>query len=186
MIDLDSIPLIQARNFRKGRRSPISLIVLHDMEAARTSSTARNVAKWFAGPAAPMASCAYCVDAGEVVCSVRPDNTAFHAPGANAQGIGIELAGFARQTEAEWLDAYGYAELDLAAQLVAALCDRYQLPPQFVDAAGILRGEKGLTTHAECTKAFHTAGGHTDPGKGFPLDWFVARVAGLLPYPAGL
>lgn len=183
-MDLDSIPLIQAKHYHRGRLRPVRLVVMHDMEAARTMATAENVAKWFASASSPETSCAYCVDADSVVCSVLPDDTAWHAPGANADGIGIELAGFAKLTEDEWLDAYGYAELDLAAQLVAALCDRYQLPPRFVDAAGILRGERGITTHAECTRAFRTVGGHTDPGAGFPMPWFVERVAGLLPYPA--
>jgi hypothetical protein len=35
--------------------------------------------------------------------------------------------------------------------------------------------EKGFTTHAEVTKAFNS-GGHTDPGSGFPMDYFLSLV----------
>ena len=40
---------------------------------------------------------------------------------------------------------------------------------QFIDAEGLKAGKKGVTTHAEVSKAFKKSN-HTDPGLGFPMD----------------
>lgn len=176
MIDLASIPLVQARNFRRGRSAPIRLIVLHDMEAAETRATAENVARWFASVGAPMASAHYCVDCDSTVRCVHDEDTAFHAKGANHDGIGIELAGYARQTAAEWADAYSTEMLLRAAQLVAALAEEHDLPIAYVDEAGLLSGARGVTTHRLVSRAFKIAGGHTDPGPSFPMAAFLDRA----------
>lgn len=184
MIDLATLPFIQAKHYHVGRLEEIGLIAIHDMEAARTMKTALHVAQWFAGPQAPEASCGYCVDAKTIVQCVHDEDTSWHAPHINANGIGIELAGYYTETADEWLDDYGLEELDLAAQLVAALCVKHSIPVRFVDAAGILAGEKGITTHAEATKAYDVKGGHVDPGSGFPMAWFIDYIGNYMPSPS--
>jgi N-acetyl-anhydromuramyl-L-alanine amidase AmpD len=166
---------VQARNFRKGRLVKATLIVLHDMEAAESAKTAENVAAWFAGPAAPMASAHYNVDSDSIVQSVREADTAFHAPGANAQGIGIEMAGYAKQSAADWSDAFSVAMLDRASSLVADICERHGIPVQFVDSPGLLAGASGITTHAAVSKAWKKST-HTDPGPNFPIATFLESV----------
>jgi len=166
---------IQARNFRAGRTAPIRLVVLHSMEAAESLKTAENVARWFAGPSAPMASAHFCIDAGQVVQCVRLQDTAFAAPGCNHDGVQIELAGYAKQTSEDWGDAFSAAMLEKAAALTADICRVYQLPATFVDSAGLLAGAKGITTHAEVSKAYKKST-HTDPGRGFPMASFLASV----------
>jgi N-acetyl-anhydromuramyl-L-alanine amidase AmpD len=171
-----SVLFVPARGFTRGRLEPITLIVMHDMEAAKTLKTAENVAAWFGGPAAPKASAHYCCDADSIVQSVRDEDTAWAAPGANANGLHFELAGFARETREEWLDEYGIAMLERAAALVARKCQAYGIPIELVDAEGIVAGRRGITTHAEVTKAMRTIGGHQDPGPGFPMDRFLEMV----------
>lgn len=166
---------IQARNYTPGRKARIDLVVVHSMEAVEASSTAENVAAWFAGPNAPKASAHFCVDADSTVQCVRDEDTAWHAPGANANGIGVEHAGYARQSAAEWDDPYSRAMLARSAELVAGLCERHDIPIVFVDAAGLLRNERGITTHAEVTKAFRLST-HTDPGAHFPMAAYLAAV----------
>ena len=166
------LPFVQARNFYTGRRRSIRAIVLHTMEAAEKPTTAENVAAWFAGPNAPMASAHFCVDSDSIVQCVRESDTAFAAPGLNADGIQIEMAGYAAQGADGWADAYSTAMLELAAGLVAELAARWSLPVRFVDAAGLLRGEEGITTHAEVTKAYREST-HTDPGPTFPMTLFL-------------
>lgn len=163
---------IQARNYRPGRVAPISLLVIHDMEAPRTPKTALNVGTWFAGPSAPQASAHYGIDPAEIVQYVKDSDTAWAAPGANDQGLHFELAGYATDSADTWK---ADSELALAAGLVAEKAIQYGIPIQFVDAAGLLNGQSGITTHAEITKAWHKTT-HTDPGVNFPIEDFIAMV----------
>lgn len=184
MLDLEQIPFVKARWYTPGRISAVELIVIHDMEAPETLSTAENTAAFFQRlPADRKASAHYCVDADSIVCCVQPMDTAFHAPKANANGIGIEHAGYAKQTTADWLDDYGKAMLDRSAELTAALCVKYDLPAVYLDSGALLPGAKGITTHWATTIAYGIAGGHTDPGGNFPMEWYIERVQHYLGAP---
>ena len=168
-------PFVQARNYHAGRERPIRAVVLHTMEATEKPSTAENVAAWFAGPNAPIASAHFCVDADSTVQCVREQDTAFAAPGLNADGVQVELAGYAGQGVAGWADDYSQALLRRAAALVADLCRRHHLSIVALDAQALLRGERGITTHAEVTKAYRRST-HTDPGPTFPMAAFLDLV----------
>src|SRR5205809_2755015 len=113
-------PFIQARNFTATSGRSVDVLVIHTMEAPETANTAENVAKWFAGSTAPQASAHYCIDANSIVQCVQDDDVAWHAPGANSDGIGFEHAGFASQGRSDWNDAYSSAMLERSAGLVAA------------------------------------------------------------------
>jgi hypothetical protein len=117
-----------------------------------------------------------CVDSDSIVQSVRDSDIAWHCPGANHNGIGIEHAGYARQTREEWLDDYGVAMLRRSAALVVDLCDTYDIPPVWLSADDVRAGRRGIATHRVCTAAFRTAGGHTDPGPNFPSDVYMGYV----------
>jgi len=173
------IPFVQARNYTPVVSRQIDLVVLHSMESPEKPDTAEAVAAWFAGPNAPMASAHFCVDSDSIVQCVQEHDVAWGAPGANRQGAHVELAGRASQGPADWADAYSTAMLERAASLVADICRRHSIPVVFVDTAGLLRGERGITAHAEVTQAWHRTT-HTDPGASFPMAAFVARVAALL------
>ena len=62
-----------------------------------------------------------------------------------------------------------------SARLVAKLCKDHGIPVQYVDAEGLKRGDRGITTHHAVTLAFRKSD-HTDPGEHFPLDWFLGLV----------
>lgn len=175
-LDLNSIPFVKARNFTRSNRKSIDLIVLHSMESQEKPGTARRVADWFAGPTAPQASAHFNVDAKEIVQCVRVEDVAWHAPGANANGIGIEHAGRAGQTAEEWADAYSMAMLERSVLLCAALCRRYDIPPVIVTPEALRLQGQGITTHAYVSQAFKKST-HWDPGPNFPLAWYVSRVA---------
>jgi N-acetyl-anhydromuramyl-L-alanine amidase AmpD len=167
---------IQARNYTPAQRRKISVVVMHSAEAPEKPGKAADVANWFAGDQAPKASAHYVVDAGEVVQCVREQDVAWAAPGANSQGIQIELVGYARQTAEDWADTYSAAMLEKASRLVAVICVRYGIPVMALDALALFKGQSGITTHAAVTEAFGRST-HTDPGKGFPMAAFVSRVA---------
>jgi N-acetyl-anhydromuramyl-L-alanine amidase AmpD len=172
------VTFMQARNFTAANRiaeKRIKHVVIHTMEAAEASTTAENVARWFAGANAPKASAHFCIDNDTIVQCVRLRDVAWHAPGANASGIGLEHAGYARQTREQWSDEYSERMLGLSAALAAALCVRFSIPVGFVDAEGLKRGEAGVTTHHEVSRAFKKSD-HYDPGPNFPMDEYLAAV----------
>lgn len=176
--DAAAIPFIEAKNWsRNVGPQPKTVIVLHTMEYPETSTTAEWCARFFAGleGAAPQASAHYCVDDDSIVGCVPPDRIAWHAPGANTGGIGIEHAGYARQSRAQWLDDYSLRMLQLSAALTAHLCRRFAIPCSFIVAEHLRRGGRGITTHAEVTKAFGKST-HTDPGPFFPLGDYLRMV----------
>jgi peptidoglycan hydrolase-like protein with peptidoglycan-binding domain/N-acetyl-anhydromuramyl-L-alanine amidase AmpD len=166
---------IQAKNYGKGRTAQIDTIVIHTMEAAEKPDTAERVAQWLASPGAPMASAHYCIDADSVVQCVLDGDTAFHAPGVNQRAIGVEHAGFARQTPEDWADPYSQTMMRRSAALVASLCARHQVPIRFVDVDALKAGEPGITTHNAVSLAFRRSS-HTDPGPGFPIHRYLAMV----------
>lgn len=176
--------VIPARHFTPGPRSKgaIRAVVIHDMEAPEGASTAENVGHWWAGPTAPQSSCHYGVDSDSICQYVREADIAWHVPSMNHDSIGVEHAGYAKQSAADWDDAYSRAMLARSAPLFAELCTRYGLPAKYLDAAALKRGEKGITTHRQASLAY-TPGGHTDPGPNFPIAAFVALVASHMAVP---
>ena len=177
-VDHRSVPFREAENWsRHVGKVTKKLIVVHTMEAPEASTTAGNVAAWFAGQRgqAPRASAHYCIDDREVICCVEPDRIAWHAPGANWHGIGLEHAGYARQTADEWSDTFSRRMLKLSAVLTAQLCRRFRIPAVYCTAADLRKGSPGITTHAEVSRAWRKSD-HTDPGTAFPIGSYVARV----------
>lgn len=163
---------IQAANYTPTNGRKIDLIVIHSMEAPEKGDTAESVARYFANPNV-RASAHYNLDNNSIVQSVREKDVAWHAPGANHNGIGLEHAGYARQSKGEWLDRYGRDMLGISAMLTAEIMLRHKLPLHHVDINGLKRGEKGFTTHNEVSQAFKRSN-HWDPGPHFPI-WEYAE-----------
>lgn len=176
MVDVSlTVPFVQARNYTPTSGRQIDLIVVHDMEAPERLNTAENVAAWFAGPSAPRASAHYNIDADSIVGSVRDQDVAWHAPGANRNGLGFEHAGYAGQTRAEWLDDYGVAMLELSAELAAEKVREYDIPVKWLSVEELQAGERGFTSHNNASLAFGRST-HTDPGMFFPVAYYLNRV----------
>lgn len=184
MIDFANIPFIEAghgmfKDLTGQPARPWDLIVVHDMEADETQLTAENVARWFATVRPSPTSAHYCVDNDSIVQSVQLRDVAFAAPNANRNGIHIELAGYARQTRADWLDEFSTETLLNAAELIATvIAPKTGIPVVFRNADALKRHERGITTHLEVTKAFNP-GGHTDPGPNFPMAGFIGAIEQL-------
>lgn len=170
-----AIPFIQARNYTRGRSGPIDVLVIHTMESPEKPDTAENVAHWFAGSTAPQASAHYCIDNNSVVSCVRDKDVAWHAPGANHNGLGFEHAGKAGQSAADWADPYSQQLLARSAELVAQKCREYDIPVQWLRPADLLAGRRGITGHVEVSRAFKRSN-HTDPGETFPIQQYLRLV----------
>lgn len=168
---------ILSPNRYDGRAAAVRVIVMHTMEAPEGPSTAENIARYFAKPSTK-ASAHVCGDNNSTVRCVPDSGTAWAAPGANADGLQYELAGYARQTAAEWADAYSVAALELAAQQCAEWVRKYGIPIRHLSPAELKAGARGFVAHDDVSKAYKKSS-HWDPGPAFPWASFLARVAAL-------
>lgn len=172
---VSTIPFVQARNFTRGRSNEIDVLVIHTMESPEHDDTAEAVANWFAGPTAPQASAHYCIDDNSIVQCVHDEDVAWHAPGANHNGLGFEHAGRAAQTKTDWNDEYSTQMLERSAELVAEKCKEYHIPVVWLQAADLRAGRRGITGHVQVSDAFKRSD-HRDPGTSFPVEAYLARV----------
>ncbi len=164
-----------------GRRSSTLWIVLHATEGG---SRAFDVATWMASTRPPKPVSAHRVvdEFGNCAMSVDDDLIVWGAGVANSKSLQIEMVtprGASLKWKAgEWV---GKGELlQTAAGVVADWCRKYDIPVRFIEAAELLRGEKGIVTHAEVSEAFQGGKGHFDPGPGFPMYTFLDMVRARL------
>lgn len=167
-----------AKNYTKGpRRGQIRLIVIHTMESQEKPNTAETVAAWFGGHTAPKSSAHVCVDSNSSVTVVADSDIAWAAPGANNDGLHIEIAGRAGQTDNQWSDDYSTRALKQAAKVAAAWCIKYKIPAIKISSSQVAdKKTKGICGHITVTKAFPGLGSHTDPGPNFPWESFIQSV----------
>lgn len=179
-IDHPELAFVQAKSYTKGRTGAPLWIVVHDMEAGESSTRAESTATYFATLTdGRSVSSHYCVDSDSVVQCVLLKDTAHTTGGnpGNPRGINWELAGFARQTRAEWLDPFGLAMFARMAPIVRADAARFGIPLQRRTVAELKAFKPGITSHNDIREAF---GGttHTDPGPNFPWDVFLSMMRG--------
>jgi hypothetical protein len=169
--------VVPCRNFTRANRTTVDNIVIHTIEIVEASFSADRTAAWGAGPNAPRASWHACFDDDSTIECVPQEHVAWAAPGLNRRGIQLEHAGFARQSADEWFDPFSRRMLKRSAIYAAAACKRWSIPVVFVDAAGLARGERGITTHYQVTKGPGKGRtNHTDPGRGFPMSTYLDMV----------
>lgn len=166
-------------NYREGRIKPVRMVVIHTAETPCESGRAMATARYLARPD-KQASAHYCVDPGQTVQGVQETDTAWAAPGGNADGIQIEQAAYAAFTAAYWaLPLPQQMIVEQLVPLVAGICRRWQLPAVALDTAAVAAGARGITTHVCVSEAFGLSD-HWDCGHHYPLGDVVARVAALL------
>jgi N-acetyl-anhydromuramyl-L-alanine amidase AmpD len=173
-------PFVQAKYFKAlptGQRK-VRVIVIHDMEAKEANDTAEKIAKYFQNPDYP-SSAHICVDNNSVVQCVKDSHIAYAAPGCNSDGIQVELAGYGKQTREEWLDAYGLQLLGVAADAVAQYCTKYGIPAVHLTNTELKDGKRGIVGHYQVSQVYKKSD-HSDPGVGFPWEWWIHQVQSQL------
>lgn len=96
------------------------------------------------------------------------------APGANLHGLHVEHCGYARWSRAEWMAHE--PTLRRSAAKVAKWCYQFGVPIRLLTVAQAKADRAGIVTHAIASKAFPPNQGHSDPGKGFPIEWYLGLV----------
>lgn len=177
--ETDNFPFVKARFFTpfgQGRRT-VRVIVIHTMETPERDGIADDIARDFATrPPTSKASAHLCIDNKKIVQCVKDNDIAFAAPGANSDGINLELSGRARQSAADWQDEYSTAVLENAANAAAQYCLKYEIPVRHLTNAELGdKRNKGLVGHAQVSSVFKLST-HTDPGPNFPWERFLERV----------
>jgi len=179
--ETDRFPVVRARFFTDiVEKRNVRVVVIHSMEAPEKGETAENVARYFQDPkdkkGNPVKASAHlCIDSDSIVQCVYDNDVAYAAPGANNDGIHLELAGYARQTRAEWYDAYGILLIEKAANAAAQYCLKYNIPTRHLTNDELESGHKGIVGHAQVSEVYKRST-HGDPGKNFPWDIFINRV----------
>ncbi len=172
------LPFIQARHYQAANRNLLDIkwIILHAMQAPEKPTTAEGTANYFKTTDV-VASAHFNHDVDSTVQSVLLKDIAYGAPRANRFGVHCEHAGFSEQSASDWTDPYSIRMItEQVAPTVRKVIDAAQMPIRFCDAAALNRGERGITTHAECSKAF--GGDHWDPGPYYPIDLLLDAVRG--------
>jgi hypothetical protein len=172
---------VQANSYRKANRTSIDRIVFHTAEIQEQRDSAERVAAFFSNPSTKVSAHAV-VDNNSLVECVLDKDVAFHAFGDNEVTLGLEMSGFARQTPAQWNDAYSKAMLERASQWAADKATKFNVPVRWLTEAQLRREEKGFVTHDLVSKVFGDDI-RDDPGPHFPYQEFLALVKTKLPPP---
>lgn len=171
------LPFKQARNYHQGRVATPIFIVVHDGETLELPRSAEGMQDYFAGANAPQASAHTAADVDSLVRSVHDWDTAWAAPGCNANGLHVEQAGRASQGTQGWNDPYSKKMItEQTARCVADWSVRYHIPLLKRTPADIQANRGGVVGHIDVTNAEHTVGGHTDPGSTYPWGLLVGAA----------
>lgn len=155
--------------FQRGRPGLVRAIVIHDTEGSM-SSAVNTFAK-----AGNESSAHYVVDKdGNAVQMVRERDIANHAYHSiyNAYAIGVEHEGFQSQT-------YPQAQYQGSAKLVAELVKRYRVPIDRQHIIGHYQVPKEDSQTVPCAENATNCGGHgghTDPGRNWDWNGYMAQV----------
>lgn len=161
-------------HYYEGRNEDLRLIVIHTMEAPESPKTAENIAAYFASGAV-VASAHACVDQDSVVVCLPPSDTAFAAPGANADGYQIEHAGYASQDGAGWNDAESQSMLRLSAAHARSIALAAGIPLRHLSDAELAAGYAGFVGHNQVSRVYKRSD-HWDPGTDFPWSQYMSLV----------
>ena len=169
-------PFVESPNKTRASGRAIDVVVMHTMEIAERRRRGGDLRAVVPEPGVARSRRTTASTPNTVVQCVREKDIAWHARGGNTNSIGVELAGFARQTTRDWEDDYSRAVLARAAS-----ARRRRLPPQAHPRALAprrrpgRRARRGSRAHAEVSRAYRRSD-HWDPGPGFPIEAFLDRV----------
>lgn len=158
-----------------GSNKPITRVVIHSAVMPCEPGRARQLAQMNKAGGGG-GSWHYAVDPAEVIQCSYDSVICWHAP-PNGGSIGIEMADWPEplpdvegsprwlllRRSWRWRKPNHIKMLNRTARLTAELCLAYDLPTVFLSPADLKAGKRGVTTHANVSKAFRRST-HWDPG----------------------
>lgn len=171
MIEIDETEKSPNSSGRYG--ATVWLFVLHTEEG---NGTARSLANYCQNPNAGV-SYHYVLDNKTCYDVIDTDRASWSVLDANPYTINLCFAGSrAAMTRQQWLDRFSDA-IDYAAKLFVQDASKYNpLEPFVRDYADVAKRKPGCTDHNGITVALRI-GNHTDVGRNFPWDTFMASVS---------
>ena len=172
-----ALPFRQAKWYHAGRVATPRLIVIHFAVTPEND----GAAEWLMNYGATtdrQASWHVACDRNSTTRSVNDWDTAWAAPGANADGYHAEQAG-TTQTSAQWHDAYSLQMIrEQTAAQVKDWSVRSNIPLTKLSPGQVAnRNIRGICGHKDVTDAnLDPSGSHTDPEPNFPWDVLLAAV----------
>lgn len=148
----------------------IQVIVIHDTESPPNS--AQGVANYGATTDRKV-SWHVVVDNNKAIRCVADNKIAWTAPPKNSDGLHVEICGYASYSKVQWFR--NQSSLKRAAWVVARWCVKYDIPPVLLTDSALKGGRSGITTHAQVSRVYKQTD-HTDPGKNFPMGYFMYLV----------
>lgn len=173
-----TVPFVQSLHYKSVPSRKINLVVVHITAAG---GSARDTANYSAKRTDEV-SAHYFVDNKEIIQGVRLKDVAFAAPGANNDGVQIEICQASVNLSRERWRAEMLQATCLTAKILYHLFKRYQVPIIFRDHHDLaMTGDhhRGVTTHLEVNNTYHKST-HTDPGPGFPMSDLISYAWNLV------
>lgn len=154
-------PFRQSGNGNK----PIRRLVIHMTVSPCVPGQARATAAYFRSSQA-LGSAHRVIDPDESVAAAYDSLVCWHAP-PNPGSLGYELCGYPDTNRAvalaRWATLPYRRTLRRAARMVARDALAYGIPIRFLSPEQLRAGERGITTHANVSEAWHQST-HWDPG----------------------
>ena len=158
------------------RNKPIMRLVIHSAVIPCEPGRARQLGQWNRD-GTTAGSWHYAIDPDEAIQCSYDSYVCWHAP-PNAHSLGFEMCDTpGRRPDARrgsrlwwnlrkswrWAGRNHRKTLHRTARLVAHAALAYDVPIRFLSPAELLAGRRGITTHANVSKAFRQSS-HWDPG----------------------
>jgi hypothetical protein len=157
-------------SYYSGRTAKVRLLVLHTTESPSSAGRAVGVATYLANLQPPnRASTHYVTDAATIATQVAEPDTAWAAPGGNADGIQIEQCGYAGWGADDWAADDAMVMLLVTAGLIADICQRNGIPIRHLSNAELDAGQSGVVGHVQVSEVYRQSD-HWDPGPAYPYD----------------
>jgi hypothetical protein len=170
--------VISSPNRSARGKAPVSLVIIHTAEGARTVTSLGN---YFAS-AAIQASSHVGIDDTGIEQYVPYTEAAWTTRAANPISDNAELCGFAAWTRGQWLTEH-HPMLERTAAWIRERCLARGIPIRKLTPDQVGAGMTGVCGHFDWTVGMKD-GSHTDPGPGFPWDVVMGLAAGSTPTPS--
>jgi hypothetical protein len=176
--ETDTWKFIPAKHHGLVRTVEPRLIVIHTPIWKEVDTGAEALGEYFAAMAdGRVASAHIGVDNNSVVQYVKDSVVAYASPGANHDGLHVEIIGTHTQSKAQWRDPFSISALALAADAVAQWCIKYTIPTLHLTNDQLVKSFRGIVGHDQVSQVYKKST-HTDPGPDFPWGRFMLYVKG--------